>query len=231
MPALYLSHPMLQGVWATAKSFHSLLLQPSKKPGHWAWLKLFLPLLCSRLLSPLILHLDSFHDKKSLLDLRLNCTAVSLEAQTWKIITQCCQSCLSISKVTECRQRRSPGQRAEPCHFRCFREKRNCSQPACRFIAEKQGSKWVLSLHLSHSTRFEWEKKLSPLSPSENNLSSHSLGDRKKKKSWLSSDRHHFQLLWSLLIKVILFLTSDCRFFAHSESIAQLTSVFCKAWE
>lgn len=87
--------------------------------------------------SPLILHLDSFHDQKSLLDSCLNCTAVSLEAQTWKIITQCCWSCLSISKVTGWRQRRSPGQRAEPCYFRCFGEKRNCSQPACRFHSWK----------------------------------------------------------------------------------------------
>lgn len=39
----------------------------------------------------------------------------------------------------------------------------------------------VLTLHLPHSTSLEWEK-LSPLSSSERNLSSHSLGDGKKEK-------------------------------------------------
>lgn len=46
----------------------------------------------------------------------------SFETQSWKIITQCCWSCLSISKVTGCRHRHSAGHQAERHYFRCFRE-------------------------------------------------------------------------------------------------------------
>lgn len=60
--------------------------------------------------------------EKPLLALGFSGAAVSFETQSWKIITQCCWSCLSITKVTGCRHRHSAGHQAERHYFRCFRE-------------------------------------------------------------------------------------------------------------
>lgn len=100
----------------------------SKTPCHWALLQL---LLFSSLIFSSTFKF-SFWKAFAGLGFQL-CVAVSFETQSWKIITQCCWSCLSISKVTGCRHRYSAEHQAERHYFRCFREKPNCSQPGHRF--------------------------------------------------------------------------------------------------
>lgn len=112
----------VRSTWVTAGSpgakAHPFHWHPchgqAKKPPHPALLQLLLP---PPLISPSTLQ---FFLKS--LCLGFSGAAVSFETQSWKIITQCCWSCLSITKVTGCRHRHSAGHQAERHYFRCFRE-------------------------------------------------------------------------------------------------------------